>query len=102
VLTACDGEEGVRRYRAAQDRIDVVLLDLVLPRMDGPEVFEQLRRIRADVRVVLCSGYNPGGYAGIDTLIAAGARGFVQKPFTLQTIGTAIKAALAEGAPPGH
>jgi CheY-like chemotaxis protein len=97
VLTAGDGEEGVRRYRAAPDRIDLVLLDLVLPGMSGPEVFEQLQRIRADVRVVLCSGFSPSGYAGIDSLIAAGALGFVQKPFTLQAIGTAIKAALTGG-----
>jgi PAS domain S-box-containing protein len=101
VLTASDGEAGVRLFREAHDRIDLVLLDMVLPRMDGPAVFEQLRRIRPDVRVVLCSGFNPGGYAGIDVLIAAGALGFVQKPFTIQSISTAITAALARGAAAG-
>jgi len=69
--------------------------------MSGPEVFEQLRAIRADVRVILCSGYSPSGYAGIERLIAAGARGFVQKPFTLQGISASIKAALTGAAAAG-
>ena len=99
VLTAGDGEEGVQLYRTAQHRIDLVVLDMVMPKMDGPEVFEQLRRIRTDVRVILCSGYSPSGYAGIDCLIAAGARSFVQKPFTLHAISTAIKAALKDVPP---
>jgi PAS domain S-box-containing protein len=98
VLTASDGEEGVARYRDAQERIDLVLLDMVLPKLSGPAVFEQLRLIRADARVILCSGFNPSGHTGIDALIAAGALGFVQKPFTIQAIGTAITAALS-GAP---
>ena len=100
VLTAGDGEEGVRAYRAAQERIDLVVLDMIMPKMDGREVFEELRKIRADARVILCSGYSPSGYTGIETLIAAGARGFVQKPFTLKAIGTAIREALAGTSPP--
>jgi len=97
VLTASDGEEGLRLFRAMHEQIDLVLLDMVLPRMDGPAVFEELRRIQPDARVVLCSGFNPSGYAGIDQLIAAGALGFVQKPFTLQSICTALTAALTGG-----
>ncbi len=102
VLTAGDGEEGVRLYREQPGRIDVVLLDMVMPKMEGREVFEELRKIRDDARVIICSGYSPGGFTGIEALIAAGARGFVQKPFSLLAVGTAIKEALAGAVPPGE
>jgi PAS domain S-box-containing protein len=96
VLAAADGEEGLRIFREAAAGVDVVLLDMVMPKLGGPEVFEALRRIRPDVPVVLCSGYSQNGYAGIQTLIGEGAAGFVQKPFTLRAVGTAIKQALGK------
>ncbi|MHB8837020.1 MAG: hybrid sensor histidine kinase/response regulator [Candidatus Methylomirabilia bacterium] len=99
VITASDGDEGLRRFREARETIGVVVLDMVMPKLGGGEVFEALRRIRPDVPVILCSGYSQNGYAGIQALIAEGAVGFVQKPFTLNAIGTAIKQALAPRPP---
>ena len=58
VLLAHDGQEAVDLYRAAPDRIAVVLLDLTMPVMGGAEAFRQLRLIRPNVRVILSSGYN--------------------------------------------
>jgi len=45
---------------------------------------------------MLCSGYSHEGFAGIDNLLKSGAKGFIQKPFTLQTIAKAIKKTLSE------
>ena len=57
-----------------------------------------LRTIDPAVRVLLCSGYSQNGFAGIDELLRRGALGFIQKPFSRQNIGVAIKKAL-EGGP---
>ena len=56
-LTADDGAEAVRLFRERMTEIDLVLLDFVMPRMTGAEVFNELTRIRPDVKVILGSGY---------------------------------------------
>jgi FixJ family two-component response regulator len=65
------------------------MLDEVMPRLGGEEVFVELRRIKADARVVLCSGY-----AECDAtakLSGKGLSGFIQKPFTLQSLSEVLK-----------
>jgi CheY-like chemotaxis protein len=57
VLCAADGQEGVDVFRREAGSIDCVLLDLSMPKLDGEEVFRELRKIRRDARVILCSGY---------------------------------------------
>ena len=57
VLTAKDGYEAVELFQAYADEIACVLLDLTMPKMNGDEAFEAIRRIRPDARVILSSGY---------------------------------------------
>jgi signal transduction histidine kinase len=57
VLAARDGAQAIERFQAESGRIDVVLLDLTMPGMDGVATLEALRRIASDVRVVLTTGY---------------------------------------------
>jgi CheY-like chemotaxis protein len=71
VLEAADGVEAVDRYRELGDEIDVVLLDLTMPRMDGAEAAEALRALDPDVRIVLSTGYSDA---------AAGAAGLAGVP----------------------
>jgi signal transduction histidine kinase len=56
-IAAVDGVEGVRIFRERLNEIDLVLLDFVMPRMNGVEAFEELIRIKPDVKVILSSGY---------------------------------------------
>ncbi len=56
-ITAADGTQGVRIFRERLNEIDLVILDFAMPRMDGLEAFEELIRIKPDVKVILCSGY---------------------------------------------
>jgi PAS domain S-box-containing protein len=56
-IAAADGEEGVRIFRERLNEIDMVLLDFVMPRMSGIEAFEELIRIKPDVKVIFSSGY---------------------------------------------
>ncbi len=80
-LTAADGLEAVEIYRADPDRIWCVLLDATMPRLSGEATFQELVRIRGNVRVVLSSGYSK------DDILARFAghslSGFLQKPYTL-------------------
>ena len=79
VLSVGSGPEGIDRFAEAPETIDCVLLDLTMPEMDGGEVFEAIRRIRPDVRVVLSSGY---GQTEAFRMFGPGApSGFLQKPY---------------------
>ncbi|HMO95988.1 MAG TPA: response regulator, partial [Tepidiformaceae bacterium] len=57
VLQAGDGIQALEAYRE-NPGIDLVLLDMTMPHMDGEETFRELRRLSSDIRVVLTSGYN--------------------------------------------
>ena len=88
VLTAADGEEAVRVFEANSDRIDLALLDVVMPKLNGREVLRAVRALRDDVAVVFCSGYDPN--TSCDGFVAKEGLRYVPKPFTanvlLQTI----------------
>jgi PAS domain S-box-containing protein len=84
VLSAANGAEAVEMFRQNQKEICLVLLDLIMPIMDGEETFIQLRRIDPTVRVLLSSGYTKEEKA--DGLMNMGAVGFLQKPFDLKTL----------------
>ena len=94
VLTASDGGEAVEIFRDRADEIDAVILDLTMPHMDGEQAFLELRRIRADAVVLLCSGYNEQDatrhFAG------KGLAGFIQKPFGMGELRTKLKQVLAK------
>jgi len=78
-LTARDGEEGLAVFRRHQADIDVVLLDYVMPRLTGLQVFQVLKEIDPDVNVVFSSGYTMDNDS--DQLLATGARAFLPKPY---------------------
>lgn len=81
VITAIDGQQAVDLYRKHREEIDLVILDLTMPNLDGGQAFDELIRIDPDVRVVLASGYTPE-----DVTARIGVRklaGVLQKPYTL-------------------
>ncbi len=81
VLTAGGGEEAIEMFRKRSGEIDAVVLDMVMPAMDGREVFRRLREIKPDVKVIVSSGYSHDWDA--DDLLELGARSFMQKPFRI-------------------
>lgn len=94
VVTANEGSEGIRTYREKREEIDLVVLDMIMPKMNGTEVFQILKTIDPEVRVVLVSGYSSEGFSGINRLLKNGAKGFVQKPFTQKILAKALREAL--------
>ena len=92
VLTAVDGQDAVRQFRDHAAEIVCVVLDLTMPRMDGAKAFQELRRIRADVRVILASGYSCHEIS--QRFSGQGLAGVVQKPFDVATLREALRQAL--------
>jgi PAS domain S-box-containing protein len=95
ILLAENGADGLRIYRTGHRKIDLVILDMIMPNMGGPEVFAALKTIDPAVKVLLYSGYSNSSLDGIDELLKRGVAGFIQKPFSAQDISVAIKKALS-------
>ncbi|MFH1467107.1 MAG: PAS domain S-box protein [Pseudomonadota bacterium] len=92
VITARDGRAAVDLFASRGQEIDCVLLDLSMPQMDGQETFRELRRLRADVRVVLTSGYNEQD--AVNRFAGKGLAGFIQKPYRAAELLAAIAKAI--------
>ena len=58
VLTAADGEDALRTFKADADGIGLVITDLIMPRMNGKQMFDEIRRIRPDMKALFSSGYS--------------------------------------------
>ncbi len=84
VSIASNGEEAVAIYRQKKDEISLVILDLIMPVMDGRQCLGEILRIDPGARVLVASGYSPDGTTS-DTL-AGGAKGFVGKPYNLREL----------------
>jgi CheY-like chemotaxis protein len=75
-------------------RIDLVLLDPTMPRMDGGETLVELRKQRPDVRVILMSGYDER--QSLDSVAAPGLAGFLRKPFLMRDLVATLRGALED------
>lgn len=95
IITAESGNEAIRTYREKGDEISLVLLDMIMPKMGGNEVFQVLKTVNPDVRILLCSGYSRKGFGAIEEILKQGALGFIQKPFSRRTIALSVKKALS-------
>ena len=92
VLLAEDGVDAIEIYRENPGMIDAVILDMVMPRMNGREAFYKLKELDEDVRVILSSGFMAEGDAG--DIIKDGARGFLRKPYRINDLAKLIRQAL--------
>jgi two-component system, cell cycle sensor histidine kinase and response regulator CckA len=93
VLTARNGQEALQVYQQRKEDIDIVLLDMIMPGMNGSHVYEKLKAINEDVRVLLLSGYSKDREA--TAILASRCDGFIQKPFKVQDLSRSIRQALA-------
>ncbi len=88
VLLAEDGQEAVEIYRDHGERIDVVMLDMVMPRLGGAETFQAIRAMDPAARIVVSSGFTRG--AAVEALREEGLSGYVKKPFTIAELSHRI------------
>lgn len=99
-IPAESGEKAISIYRenlvSSQDPdqppksgIDLVILDMIMPGMEGPEVFYRLKELNPDVKVLIASGYQTS--EDVRKLSEDGAKGFIQKPFNMAGLSAKIR-----------
>jgi PAS domain S-box-containing protein len=94
VTVFANGAQAVEYYRTASRTVDLVLLDMCMPVMDGTETFHALRQLRPDAKVLLASGYSLA--ADTRALLEAGAAGFIQKPYRKATLADKLAELLGD------
>ncbi|MDQ3023079.1 MAG: PAS domain S-box protein [bacterium] len=98
VYTANDGAEGVEEFQRRADEIDVVILDMTMPNMNGEEAYREMCRIRPNVRALLSSGYSE--QEATSKFSDAGLAGFLQKPYLAADLTAKLSEVLGDR--PGH
>ena len=88
VMRAQNGQDALELYKKNQDRIDVILLDMIMPVMGGGETFDRIKEMNAGARVLLSSGYSMEGEAR--EIMKRGCDAFIQKPFRLEQLSRKI------------
>ena len=94
VLIARSGKEALDVYQASGDTIALVILDMVMPDMDGGITYNHLKDMDSNVRVLLSSGYSINDQA--QEILDRGCNGFIQKPFNLKFLSENIRNILAD------
>lgn len=88
VIIAEDGEIGVEKFKEHHEKIDLVLLDMVMPNMSGKEAYIEMKKIKPDLKVLMSSGFIQD--SRIQDSISLGISGFIQKPFPMNELGKKI------------
>jgi PAS domain S-box-containing protein len=89
VLLAEDGTRACELFGEMADRIDLVILDLVMPGLSGLEALKVMLNIQPQVTVLLSSGYSGG--QRIDEMLAAGAKGLLRKPYRMVDLAAKVR-----------
>jgi len=89
VLVALGGQQALETYRANRGRIDLVILDMIMPGMGGGDVFNEMKTINPEIKVILCSGYSMNGQA--KDIMPRGIKAFLQKPFRIDELSRTVR-----------
>jgi len=92
VVTASDGQEALQYYKTHQSKIDLVIIDMIMPNMGARECFREFKRINPSVRAMLSTGYAKNN--AVQEILDSGMVGFVQKPYEIQKLSEAVARAL--------
>ena len=96
VIVARGGEQAIEMVKNKGDSIDLVILDMIMPGMDGGKTFDQIRLLRPRVPVLLSSGYALNDQA--EDILKRGCNGFIQKPFNINDLSGNVRRVLDETA----
>jgi two-component system, cell cycle sensor histidine kinase and response regulator CckA len=92
VIAASDGEEAVRAFRSRRDDIDLALLDVVMPKLNGPEIYSRISAERPDLPVIFATGYS-ADFALLHKVQQQGLP-VLQKPYTARALARKVREAL--------
>ncbi|MBW1780989.1 MAG: PAS domain S-box protein [Deltaproteobacteria bacterium] len=94
VLTARSGKEAVEICEGNMEQIDIVVLDMIMPDMNGGDAYERMKEMNPKVKVLLSSGYSINGHA--TEILDRGCNGFIQKPFKIEELSQQLRKILDE------
>ena len=92
VTAVSSGKEAIEALTSAKERMDLVILDLVMPRMNGRQTFEKIRALDPDIKVVVSSGFSREDE--IEKMMQQGCDGYILKPFDMSTLSKKLDAVL--------
>lgn len=99
VIEACDGEDALASYVHNGGRIALLLTDVIMPRMSGPDLAQRLQAIQPDIRVLYMSGYTDSSV--VHESVATESVAFLQKPFTPDALARKVRELLDRPVLPG-
>src|SRR5271163_1077976 len=91
-ILAGDGSEALEVFEAKGGQIDLVLMDVVMPKLSGPDAYAQMAALRPDVKVIFTTGYTAEA-ASLISLLEKGAQ-VLQKPYNLTSLSKTIRKTL--------
>jgi len=94
VLTAKTGWEALQTFERNKANIDIVVIDMIMPGMNGRELFGRLKEIDPSLRALVSTGYSVEGE--VSDLIGRGCKGYIQKPFSIKVLAKEIRRILDE------
>jgi len=94
VLTATNGFQALETYEKNKAIIDAVVIDMIMPGMNGRELFDKLRTIQPSLKALVSTGYSVEGE--VSDLMTRGCKGYVQKPFSIRVLANEIRRILDE------
>jgi PAS domain S-box-containing protein len=101
VIATDDGEQAVRAFAASPDSIALAILDVVMPKLGGPEAYARMRAIVPAVKVIFTTGHAPES-AEVSDLVTRGGHALLLKPFTFEELGHKVRERLDENGAVAH
>jgi len=99
VIRAGGGKEAVQVVEQDREDIHLVILDMLMPDMDGQKTFHRIKKIQPQLPVLMASGYNH--HDQLSDIMQSGCKGFIQKPYSLAQLHPTIQSILAEASEDG-
>ena len=93
VIPTMSGQEAIEKFQKSRDKIDMIIMDMIMPGMSGSETFDALQELSPGLKVLLSSGYALEGEAA--EIMTRGCNGFIQKPFTISQLSRKIQEVLS-------
>jgi DNA-binding response OmpR family regulator len=96
VIRAGDGEDAVEQFRESNGEVDLVIMDVAMPKKNGIQAYREIRKLRPGMKVLFISGY-PDSIISERELLASGAK-YLAKPFSLTELMSGVREILDEAA----
>jgi len=88
IIFANDGKEGLEVFKNNYKSIKAVLLDMIMPKMDGKSTYINMKKINPDIKVLLTSGFKQDDR--VNDILSLGVQGFIQKPYSFEKLAKSM------------